>query len=143
MEMKIHFPELVGQEVLRLPDPDAFVTSAVAQALETRRGPQAPRGSQGTGKPPTGRRREPSEVSERHSLPLNNREREDAWRRSNRDFLQAHFARRWVVLEGEEIVAHSEDAAQAVEEARAKGVAAPFVFYVEPPRRPGVVRMGL
>ncbi len=47
-----------------------------------------------------------------------------------------------MVLEGEEIVAHGKDAVPAVEEARAKGVTVPYVFYVVPPRPPGVVRMG-
>ncbi len=121
MEMKIQFPESVGREILRLPDRDEFVSNVVARALKSQRARQ---------------------TSEAVS-PLNNREREDAWRLSNRKLLQEHFAGQWVVLEGEEIIAHGKDAARAVKEARAKGVAVPFVFYVGPPRRPGVVRIGL
>ncbi len=133
MEVRIQFPEPVGKEILRLPDRDAFVSSAVVEALASRRARQAPPGSQRPEKP--SRKWQPP--------PLNDREREDAWRRSNRDLLQGRFAGHWVVLEGEEIMAHSEDAAKAVEEARGKGVLAPFVFFVEPPRKPGVVRIGL
>jgi hypothetical protein len=84
-----------------------------------------------------------TEQNGRRPPPVDDRKREDAWRRSNRDYLQAQFAGKWVVLEGDEIMAHSVNAARAVEEARAKGVAVPFVFYVEPPRQPGVVRIGL
>ena len=74
---------------------------------------------------------------------LNRWEREHAWRRANRELLQTRYVDQWVVLEGEEIVAYGEDAVQVVEDARAKGVAAPYVFYVQPPRPPGVVRIGL
>jgi hypothetical protein len=52
------------------------------------------------------------------------------------------FARQWVVLEGEEIVAHGDDPLQVVAEARAKGIHVPYVFYVEDPDEK-VVKMGL
>ncbi len=126
MEVKIQFPESVGEKILRLPDRDAFVTSAVAQALHSR-----------------SRQTLQASPKARPLPPLSNREREDAWRRSNQELLQGRFAGQWVVLEGETIVAHGENAAQAVEEARAKGVEVPFVFYVAPRRRPGVARIGL
>lgn len=87
---------------------------------------------------------EESRRVEAQRLPaLNRREREHEWRRSNRELLQSRFAGKWIVLEGEEVVAHGTDARQAVEQARAKGVVVPYVFFVEPPRPPGVVRMGL
>ncbi len=142
MEVKIQFPEPVAKKVLELPDRDKFVSRAVARALESRR---APRTFQDSGGPAsrTSSPQDPPGDREGQLPPLNGREREDAWRRSNREFLQGHFAGQWVVLEGEEVVAHSSDAAQAVKEARAKGVAVPFVFYVEAPRKPGVVRIGL
>lgn len=89
------------------------------------------------------RREEPSKALDQQLPPLNRREREHAWRRSHRELLQGRYADQWVVLEGEEIVAHGRNAVQAVEEARAKGVPAPYVFYVQPPRPPGVVRVGL
>lgn len=69
------------------------------------------------------------------------RARELAWRRAHENELQA-YAGHWVVLEGEEIIAHGEDPASVVEGARAKGVDVPYVFYVEE-YRPGVVLMGL
>jgi hypothetical protein len=118
MELTLVLPESIGRQVRRLPDPNRFIVEVLARALRDR------------------------EVADPAPLP-DSREREDAWRNSNREFLQSHFVGEWVVLEGEEIVAHSEDAAQAVGEARSKGVAVPFVFYVEPPREPGVVRLGL
>ena len=142
MKMTIQLPEPVGRELLGLPDREAFVSSAVARALELKRARQRPPVPDGPGRARTGRRLDPSEVRELGLPPLNNREREIAWRHSHRDELQRRFAGQWVVLEGEEIVAHSEDAAQAVEEARGKGIAVPFVFYVDRPR-PGVFRLGL
>ena len=126
MEVKIQFPDPVAQEVLGLPDRDGFVSRAVAQALDRRRSSRAAK--------------EPRRPA---SPPLNDRQREAVWRREHREFLQDHFAGQWVVLEGEQIVAHDENAARAVAEARDKGVAVPFVFFVEPPRQPGVVRLGL
>lgn len=69
------------------------------------------------------------------------RQREHEWRHSHQEFLLT-FAGQWVVLEGEEIVAHGKDPVRLVELAREKGVEVPYVFYVDPPR-PGVVRIGL
>ena len=132
MEVKIQFPEPVAEQVLRLPDRDAFVSSAVVQALARQRA--------------LARTDARSDAAGNHGPqppPLNDRRREDVWRRANREYLQKQFAGQWVVLEGEEIVAHSSDPTEAVVEARTKGVAAPFVFHVEPPRPPGVFRLGL
>ncbi len=75
--------------------------------------------------------------------PLNGRECEHTWRRANRELLQCRYVSQWVVLEGEEIVAHGKDAVKAVQEARAKGIAVPYVFFVQLPRPPGVVHIGL
>ncbi len=145
MELTIQLPEPVGRELLRLPDPDAFVGSAVAKALEERR-VTSPRRADGTpgvrGATRTGRRLDPSEVRELDLPRPKTRDRELAWRRSHQEMLRDRFAGQWLVLEGEEIVAHSKDAAQAVAEARAKGIPTPFVFFVEG-LRPDVVRMGL
>ena len=69
------------------------------------------------------------------------RARELAWRRAHEDELQA-YAGQWVVLEGEQIIAHGEDPAAVVERARSQGVRVPYVFYVEQ-YRPDVVLMGL
>lgn len=139
MKVTLQLPEPVGEELLRLPDRDAFVSDAVARALEDRRR----RGRAGSSsKPRTGRRLNPSEASELGLPPLKDRKRELAWRRSHQEELQDRFAGQWIVLEGEKVVASNEDAAQAVEIARAKGITVPFVFYVERPR-PGVVHLGL
>ena len=80
-------------------------------------------------------------MSELKLPPIKDRKRELAWRRSHLDELQSRFAGQWVVLEGEEVVASSEDAARAIETARASGIAVPFVFFVER-SRPGVVHLG-
>jgi hypothetical protein len=142
MKMTIQLPEPVGRELLALPDREAFVSSAVVKALEVRRARRRPSASGGPGRARAGRRLDPSQERELGLPALNSREREIAWRHLHQEELQRRFAGQWVVLEGEEIVAHSEDAAEAVEDARAKGVAVPFVFYVDRPR-PGVFRLGL
>ena len=58
------------------------------------------------------------------------RRREVEWRRAHRKDLEL-FAGQWVVLEGETIVAHGDDAGCVVAEARLKGVTVPYVFRVE------------
>ena len=73
--------------------------------------------------------------------PARNRRVEQAWRRSNQETLRS-YANQWVVLEGEKIVAHGDDPARLVEQAREKGIAVPYVFYVDPPR-PGIAKIGL
>ena len=60
------------------------------------------------------------------------RTRELEWRRTHREVLR-NFAGQWVVLEGEEIVAHGKDPQQVVVEARAKGIRVPYIFYVGKP----------
>ncbi len=69
------------------------------------------------------------------------RARELAWRRNNEGTL-AQYAGEWIVLEGDEIVAHGQEPTQLVTEARAKGIRVPYVFFVEP-RNDDVVRIGL
>ncbi|MCP3957389.1 MAG: hypothetical protein GY719_06015 [bacterium] len=81
---------------------------------------------------------EPASVAAR---PARHRQVEQAWRRTNRETLQ-RYANQWVVLEGEEIVAHGDDPERLVEQARARGIEVPYVFYVDPPR-PGIVKIGL
>jgi hypothetical protein len=82
-----------------------------------------------------------TEHAEAPGLSPPRRARELAWRRAHEDELQA-YAGQWVVLEGEEIVAHGEDPASAAEQARSQGVHIPYVFYVEE-YRPDVVLIGL
>lgn len=63
---------------------------------------------------------------------LGHRTRELEWRRTHGEVLR-NFAGQWVVLEGEEIVAHGKDPQQVVVEARAKGIRVPYIFYVGKP----------
>ncbi len=66
-------------------------------------------------------------------LPLTgHRIRELEWRRTHREAL-CRFAGQWVVLEGEEIVAHGTDPQQVVIDARAQGVRIPYIFYIGKP----------
>ena len=81
---------------------------------------------------------EPASVA---TSPARHRRVEQAWRRSNQKTLRRH-ANEWVVLEGEEIVAHGDDPGRLVEQAREKGIEVPYVFFVDPPR-PGIVKIGL
>ena len=61
--------------------------------------------------------------------PFKDRRREMAW--TMRPDLQ--YLGEWVVLEGDEVVAHGTDGKAAYEAARAKGIASPFLFYVAEP----------
>jgi len=80
---------------------------------------------------------EPDASTPPRRLPF--RERETEWRRTHGDVLRA-YAGQWLVLEGERIVAHGDDPAPLVARAREHGIRSP---YVEPPRAPGIVKMGL
>jgi len=64
------------------------------------------------------------------------------WRRTHGDVL-LRYARQWVCLEGEQIVAHGRDVVRVVASARRQGVKIPYVFYVEEPRGEDVVYIGL
>jgi hypothetical protein len=70
------------------------------------------------------------------------RRREMEWIRTHTDVLR-RYAREWVCLEGEQIVAHGRDVVRVVASARRKGVKIPYVFYVEEPRGEDAVYMGL
>lgn len=63
-------------------------------------------------------------------LPAGHRARELAWRRTHQQVLR-EYAGQWMVLDGEAIMAHGPDLATVVAEARTKGIAVPYVFYVE------------
>ena len=75
------------------------------------------------------------------SVASGHRSRELEWCRTHTTVLR-QFAGQWVVLEGEEIIAHGNDPLQVVTEARAKGIQIPYVFYIEDTDAK-VVRMGL
>jgi len=82
-----------------------------------------------------------SEVDDETSRPLGHRRKEQAWRRTHGDVLR-DYAGEWLVLEGEEIVAHGDDPADLVKHARERGIRSPYVFFVEPVQ-PGVVKIGI
>jgi hypothetical protein len=48
------------------------------------------------------------------------------------------FIGEWVVLEGTSIVSHGQNAPVVADEARARGVAVPYIFRVSPKREPNV-----
>ncbi len=73
--------------------------------------------------------------------PLGHRQREQAWRQTHGDVLRSH-AGEWLVLEGEEIIAHGDDPADLVKQARERGIRSPYVFFVEPVQ-PGVIKIGI
>lgn len=58
------------------------------------------------------------------------RTRELAWRREHQELLRA-YAGQWVVLDGDQLVAHGPDPAALVAEARTRGIRVPYVFFVE------------
>ncbi len=74
-------------------------------------------------------------------LPLGHRQVEQAWRRENGDVLRG-YAGKWLVLEHEEVIAHGDDPADLVRQARERGIRSPYVFFVEPVQ-PGVVKYGI
>jgi hypothetical protein len=66
-----------------------------------------------------------------HSVPSPFRKQEIEWRRTHAEILKS-FENEWVVLEGEEIIAHGDDPVRVIEEARSKGIRTPYIFFVEP-----------
>jgi hypothetical protein len=69
------------------------------------------------------------------------RELELEWRRTHAETLR-QYENEWVVLEGEQIIAHGPDAAEVIQQAREKGIKKPFVFFVEQ-KIANVVTIGL
>lgn len=69
------------------------------------------------------------------------RERELKWRRTHAETLKS-LENQWVVLEGEQIVAHGNDPVQVINEAKSKGVNTPYIFFVEQ-KSENVARIGL
>jgi hypothetical protein len=70
------------------------------------------------------------------------RQREFEWIETHADEMR-RLAGEWVVLEGDQLVAHGKNAARVFATAKRKGIAVPFVFYVEPPAVEGTVHIGL
>jgi len=59
------------------------------------------------------------------------RTRELEWRGTQAEALRG-FSGEWVVLEGEQVLAHGSDPVLVVTQARALGIQMPYVFFVEP-----------
>jgi hypothetical protein len=69
------------------------------------------------------------------------RHRELEWRRTHMETLK-QFENEWVVLEGEDIIAHGPDATQVIREAKSRGIRMPYIFFVER-ESDNLVRIGL
>lgn len=66
------------------------------------------------------------------TAPVTNfREREMRWLSDEEN--RARYGGQWVALDGDQLVGHSVDGRGLYAEAAAKGVALPFVSYVDPP----------
>lgn len=70
------------------------------------------------------------------------RARELGWLQTHRNEVRA-YAGQWIVLEGEEIIAHGPDPAEVVRLARERGVRVPLVLRIESDRPEGAGYMGL
>lgn len=71
----------------------------------------------------------------------NPRSRELRWRQDNAELLDA-LAGQWLIVEGNELIAHGQDPASLVTAARRRGIQVPFIFFVEPRTR-DTVKIGL
>lgn len=69
------------------------------------------------------------------------RNRELEWRRTHAETLKS-LENEWVVLEGNQVVAHGNDPVQVVNEAKSKGIRTPYIFFVEQKAEKEVI-MGL
>jgi Family of unknown function (DUF5678) len=69
------------------------------------------------------------------------RDRELEWRRTHHELLQ-QYQNEWVVLEGEQVIAHGTDPVQVIQEAKRRGILKPYIFFVEQ-EDSNVVRIGL
>ena len=72
---------------------------------------------------------------------IGRRTRELRWRQNNGQLLEA-LAGQWLVVEGDELIAHGQDPVTLVVAARRRGIQVPFVFFVEPRAR-DTVKFGL
>lgn len=70
------------------------------------------------------------------------RQRELEWIETHADQLR-RLAGEWVVLEGEDLIAHGKSASRVLASARRKGIKVPFVFYVELPYGEPTAHFGL
>ena len=62
---------------------------------------------------------------------MDDRRREDEWCRAHVHELRT-LAGQWIVVEGQELVAHHHDPDKALCEARARGVRVPYLLFLHP-----------
>jgi len=72
---------------------------------------------------------------------VDRRTRELRWKQNNEQLLEA-LAGQWLVVEGDELIAHGQDPVTLVAAAKRRGIQVPFVFFVEPRTR-DTVKIGL
>ncbi|HVN28058.1 MAG TPA: DUF5678 domain-containing protein [Candidatus Binataceae bacterium] len=75
------------------------------------------------------------------SSPYGFRQIENEWLQKHPEKLRA-CAGEYVMVEGEEIVAHSKEPADLARVARQRGIKIPYIFFVEPPLPPNTFRIG-
>jgi len=85
--------------------------------------------------------RKGQEAEQEEQLALPYRHREIEWLRTHKEAVQK-LAGQWIVVEGEEIIAHGHDPAPVVIDAQAKGIKVPYLFYVDKLDK-NVARIGL
>lgn len=67
---------------------------------------------------------------------------EDRWAEEHPERMR-EMAGQWVVLEPYGIAAHDSDPLVAFAKAKEKGIAVPYIFYIDHPNSPGSERLGL
>jgi hypothetical protein len=71
------------------------------------------------------------------------RSQELNWRKANAERLRREFLGKWIVLEGDQIVACGSDPAQLAAEARRRGIRSPYIFRVEQEASPRTAFLGV
>jgi uncharacterized protein DUF5678 len=96
--------------------------------------PRAPKRKKATrGKSPS--------VQNGFASPYGSRVIENEWLQKHPEKLRACVGE-YVMVEGEEIVAHSKEPAELVRVAKERGIKIPYIFFVEPPLPPNTYRIG-
>lgn len=70
--------------------------------------------------------------------PMKTRDEEMKWMENNKELL-AELAGKWIVIQGSQLIASSQDFAVALKESKDRGVETPFILYVPEPVHGGVI----